>query len=98
MLFPFVTVASKGGPHDDGAYVAGWEMGRLDADLALLAGAMATSAERTIHTENLPQADLVAMYHGFTCTAEPSEVEGWTYITLQRAEITAIDDPTGDQP
>ena len=33
LLMPFVTVVSKGGPHEDESYAAGWEMGVLDARL-----------------------------------------------------------------
>lgn len=36
LVMPFVTVTSAGGPHDDDAYVAGFEMGALDACLRRL--------------------------------------------------------------
>ncbi len=69
MVLPFVTVASKGGPHEDQAYTAGWEMGRLDADLGQLAQiACGRSATLTVsmRSDNRLQADLIAMHHGFT--------------------------------
>lgn len=35
LVMPFVTVSSVGGPHDDGAYVAGYEMGALAVRLQM---------------------------------------------------------------
>lgn len=66
LVMPFVTVASKGGPYDDDAYVAGYEMGQLDAALALRPEEHAA----TVRTENAIQADLIAMRHGYTRTTE----------------------------
>lgn len=67
IAMPFVTVASKGGPHDDQAYTCGYEMGYLDATLDALTQASRTvSWETTIHRVNVPQADLVGMQYGLT--------------------------------
>ena len=77
---PFVSVASKGGPHEDGAYVAGWEMGALDVELRCLRPAV---LDRTIRTDNAAQADLVAMKHGYRARTEPTEFEEWTYLRLE---------------
>lgn len=68
LVMPFVTVVSANGPHDDVAYVAGFEMGALDAQLELAALARAVPTTTSIHTANRPQADLIAMKHGFTPT------------------------------
>jgi hypothetical protein len=73
---PFVTVTSKGGPHEDGAYVAGWEMGALDA---LLEHARPPLVESTIHASNVPQADLVAMKHGYDTTFTEYDDE-WSFL------------------
>lgn len=78
LVMPFVTVASKGGPHDDQAYVAGYEMGKLDVEL--LTGLDAF--ERTIRTDNVPQADLLAMRHGWKIESEATEYDEWTTILL----------------
>jgi hypothetical protein len=67
MLMPFVTVASKGGPHDDSSYVAGWEMGALDHRLGMT-GRYFTA---TLHAENVPQIDLIAMKNGYESVIEP---------------------------
>lgn len=81
LVMPFVTVASKGGPHDDDAYVAGYEMGHLDAILSTGLPIF----ETTIHAVNTGQADLIAMKHRYQCRQEPSdEVPEWTYATFTR--------------
>lgn len=69
MLMPFVTVASKGGPHDDNSYVAGWEMGALDHRLGMSRWAFST----TLHAENAPQIDLIAMKNGYEVDLQPYE-------------------------
>lgn len=80
LLMPFTVVASKGGPYDDASYCAGYEMGQLDAALA----AGPRLHQITIRTANVPQADLVAMLHGYTSeAAEPSECGGWTWVEFE---------------
>ena len=81
LVMPFVTVASKGGPHDDDAYTAGWSMGALDALLEHQRPAM---VEDTILTECMPQADMIAMRHGYTVVFEPTEFGGWEFMQLTR--------------
>ena len=71
LVMPFVAVTSQGGPFDDTAYVAGYELGVLDGQLA---GPHAPTPERPgppsvqdwrwIKTANVEQADLIAMRHG----------------------------------
>lgn len=81
LVMPFVTVTSVGGPHDDTAYVAGFEMGALDVRLAQAAAARAVPRTTCIHTANMAQADLIAMKHGFTTTYTP--IDGhpdWVYV------------------
>lgn len=80
LLMPFTVVASKGGPYDDAAYCAGYEMGQLDA--ALSAGPRLHQV--TIRTANVPQADLVAMRRGYTAQADaPSECGTWTWVVFE---------------
>jgi len=67
-VMPFVTVKSAGGPHDDDAYTAGFEMGHLDAFLnAGHHGAFTTHCV-PIQAVNREQADLLAMRWHFTST------------------------------
>ena len=80
LVMPFVSVASKGGPHDDDAYVCGYEMGVLDA---YLEHARPQRYELTIHTANRDQADLIAMHRGYTATFRDSDFDGWTFGLLE---------------
>jgi hypothetical protein len=81
LVMPFLSVRSKGGPHDDDAYVAGYEMGILDA---LLEQQIEPITDRSIHADNRAQADLLAMRYGYV--AEFGEVEdGWVSMTVRRA-------------
>ena len=83
LLMPFVTVTSVGGPHDDNSYTAGWEMGSLDARLEYERPAV---LELTINSANTPQADLLAMKHGYVGVAGESQVDGWSFLTLTRLD------------
>ena len=80
MIMPFVTVTSKGGPHDDESYACGWEMGALDA---LLGFGHPSSVAQAIHSSNLAQADLIAMRWGYTLRHTPSKAEGWTEVMIE---------------
>lgn len=79
MVMPFLPVRSKGGPHNDDAFVAGYEMGLLDAELE---AAHYSVYEKTIHEGNAAQADLIAMRRGFI--AEFGEPQGgWVSMSLR---------------
>lgn len=86
LVMPFVTVASKGGPHEDQAYVAGWEMGALDAFLQH--GYVVNPWQQTIRTDNVPQADRIAMKHGWIPEFSDDE-DGWTCMTL-RIDVSEV--------
>ena len=86
LVMPFVTVASKGGPHDDAAYVAGWEMGALDAMLSA-APEVCMQLRHTIHSVNAPQADLIAMRHGFKSRVTVfEECPEWSTVELWKGD------------
>lgn len=86
LVMPFVTVASKGGPHDDVSYVDGWAMGTLDARLEAQETNPAPIYEDTIRADNVPQADRIAMKHGYTAHFVDGP-DGWTFMTLRRNEV-----------
>lgn len=80
MLMPFVTVQSKGGPHDDVSYAAGYAMGLLDEKLCQGLGVV----EMPVGLESVPQADLLAMRYGYRMTSTP---EGeWSMLRLVKEE------------
>lgn len=81
ILRPFITVTSKGGPHEDQAYVAGYEMGLLDARLAN----GQPFHQDTLQTVSIGQADLIAMRHGYRLEHRLSEdTPEWTFATFTR--------------
>ncbi len=84
LVMPFVSVASKGGPHDDDSYASGWEMGALDSELAHNDQPL---LERVIQEPNTAQADLIAMRYGFTATITPRG-DGWAFLRLTAAAKT----------
>lgn len=80
LVMPFVSVASKGGPFDDTAYVAGYECGQIDGkmlDESLVA------MPHTVRTANLEQLDLIAMHRGFVMERGEGDDE-WTDVTFKR--------------
>lgn len=84
LVMPFVNVASKGGPYDDLAYAAGWAMGALDTELGQW---RPVTVSKTIRTDDVAQADLVAMKNGYKAKITESEVEGWSYVELTREAL-----------
>lgn len=87
LVMPFVTVASVGGPHDDEAYVAGYEMGALAVRLQMAELLGLPVGLVTVRSENVAQLDLLAMRFGFVMlrAGEVAEVEGWSTVELLRA-------------
>jgi hypothetical protein len=81
LVMPFVTVASKGGPHDDEAFTAGWQMGGISC---LLCMGQPQLYEVTIRTDCIPQADLIAMDRGYVLKTAESELEGWSFASFTR--------------
>jgi hypothetical protein len=81
LVMPFTTVISEGGEHDDASYTAGWEMGMLYSQLALLPHEMRII---TIHTANLTQADLILMKYGYTSAKleQDPQFPEWTGLVL----------------
>lgn len=85
LIMPFVVVTSVGGPYDDDAYVAGFEMGRLDAVLQLSSRATITH-QVIMRTANVAQADLIAMNHRWTVAQVVELDDGWSQIELNRLD------------
>jgi hypothetical protein len=81
LVMPFLTVSTRGGPHDDSAYAAGWEMGALDAELEHRRPPV---LEQLIHAANREQADLIGMKHGYQVDITVHSDE-WSYLHLARA-------------
>lgn len=84
LVMPFLPVQSRGGPHDDDAFVAGYEMGLLDAQL----GRSEFDQGRAIRADNREQADLIAMRHGYTGEFTSDDGTGWVHMKIHQADLT----------
>lgn len=92
LVMPFLPVESRGGPYEDSAYVAGWEMGRTDAILAAAAAlGLTPDTGLVINHENRAQVDLVAMHHGFMATYEPLDEGQWGRVEFTKPIPTEED-------
>jgi hypothetical protein len=89
LVMPFVTVTSKGGPHDDDAYTAGWEMGALDS---LLEYDKPLFHEQYILAENATQADLIAMKHGYRVNPIDTGDGDWLWLELSFRGVREIEE------
>jgi len=98
LLMPFVTVTSRGGPHDDASYVAGYEMGQLDARLAAAAHHHLGCPEVVMLRCNLPQAELIAMRHGMVATEREMELSECDNADEVRSEWANVVFGWGTQP
>lgn len=91
LIMPFITVQSHGGPHDDQSYVCGYEMGYLDARLAVISALGAIPTPQTFHLENLPQIDLIAMQYNLRTTIKVDDDE-WVHVTFISTEDEDAED------
>lgn len=81
LVMPFVVAQSAGGPFDDDALCAGFELGRLDGVLATGRPAVLTGPYKKAV---LPQVDLIAMKHGYSVAVDDTrDTRGeWAIVTL----------------
>lgn len=83
LVIPFIPIQSEGGPFDDGAYAAGYEMGRLDVVLSTASNLGLTPDTHYLCNEhNAEQVDLLAMRYGFSCLVEPVVATDWISVTF----------------
>jgi hypothetical protein len=80
MVMPFVVCQSQGGPYEDRSFVAGVQAGSLDHSLST--GPSPTAVY--LHPDLVPQADLLAMRHGYSLTTEPwvERPDEWVLCTF----------------
>ena len=81
LVMPFVVCRSYGGPFDDGAFVAGFELGYISGLLEHHPAVV----ERYVRTANMPQLDLIAMHYGYLLESEPwaEYPDEWTWVKLR---------------
>lgn len=80
---PFTAVQSAGGPYQDEAYLAGYEMGAVEASVkaSLVAGERPRNV--FIRPSNLHQLDLLAMKFGMALrVSQHPAAEGRLYVSF----------------
>jgi len=82
-VMALVLCQSRGGPHDDEAFLSGWRLGDIAATLGR--GDVVSLAE-SIRPVERHQADLIAMARGYRMTVGPSGEAGWVTATFTRSE------------
>lgn len=83
LVMPFVVCRSNGGPYDDDGFCAGWHLGQIDTELAVVAPAI---LEVTVLTGSVPQLDLIAMRRGYAIDTQVSDdVPEWAFVRLTKA-------------
>ena len=85
MHFPLVK--SNGGPYDDDAFAAGWNLATLDMKLVLARANNMYLGGVLLHGDLFPQIDLIAMRHGYLVDAEPFEDDeeySWFFFTTPK--------------
>lgn len=85
LVYPFVVCASNGGRYDDDAFVAGVQVGRVDAELRMAEAIGALEMRFTIRSTLRRQAELIGMARGFPdIEIELTSVQGWIDVTYRR--------------
>jgi hypothetical protein len=85
-VMPLVLCRSRGGPHDDEAFMSGWRLGDIAANLARPGiNAIAVS----IRPQERLQADLIAMARGYSMTIDRGSDSEWLSVTFMRVPDAA---------
>jgi hypothetical protein len=90
LAMPFVACRTQGGPYDDQAFVAGYQVGQIDQSLAVLdrLGLAGAVVGHCVYRPLLGQLDLVAMRHGYQMRSAPVAVGGddvtWASVEFYR--------------
>lgn len=75
------------------SYVHGFEAGLLSARMN---GGLEAQIEATVHTENRETIRRMALAYGWEVQFEPTEVEGWLYVVLDKTKpISTQPNPHG---
>jgi hypothetical protein len=82
-VMALVLCRSRGGPHDDEAFLSGWRLGDIAATLGR--GDVVSLAE-SIRPVECHQADLIAMARGYRMTVGPSGEADWLAVIFTRTE------------
>lgn len=75
LVMPFVACQSQGGPFDDDAFVAGFNMGKLDTELKAKPDFLRSIVTR----QTRDQVDLIALSNGYMATFTDAD-EQWSNV------------------
>jgi len=92
LVYPFVVCRSQGGPYDDDTFVAGVQLGRIDAALQVAASVGADRLSCTVYTTLTRQLELCGMARGYPTvtvvevseTPEHAAMSQWSHVTFER--------------
>ena len=83
LLLPFLPVESKGGPYDDLAFCAGYDVGYLHAQMRLGEDGVISTQVRSALVK---QIDLCAMETDWHMRSDGDEEDDWQPIVLVRGK------------
>lgn len=94
LLFPFTATRSHGGPYEDGPFVAGVQLGRIDMALTAALAVDARVVEFMVYTDLVDNLELVGMARGFpvmtagqvAATAEYPAMPEWSRVVFHRGQ------------
>lgn len=89
LVVPFIVCQSKGGPHEDDAFVAGFQCGQIDQALKTGPAVMAVRIWfPMVRTDLREQLELIAMHRGYPVVEfeQSEEVPEWADVTFKASE------------
>lgn len=93
LMIPFVVTKSHGGPFDDDAFTAGYEMGGFGQRCAVAASLNLLPFTITIRRSNVTQADLIAMHQDLALTDEAMSEEVYDQAMIAEWANVTVDWP-----
>jgi hypothetical protein len=95
LIMPFVLAKSNGGPYDDDAFQAGWDLGALDVEMKIMKTLESVPTPRYWPRAWLPQVELLCMKHGLIAIQGPLDpvddpLNEWVGLEFA-IEVKAVD-------
>lgn len=85
LVMPFVICKSNGGPLEDHAFVIGYSLGKIDAELEICETLHSMPYPRYVRVEAVQQLDLIAMRYGFVLRlGEKDDSEEWQEVHFDK--------------
>lgn len=93
LVLPFIVCRSKGGPYEDIAFVAGFQVGEIDRTLATTE--QSEVRIEFVYTALIPQLELIAMNRGYPIVEHhpADDAPGWSQVTFRRTTDFSVLEP-----